>query len=99
MGIKIRNFTLISKWDFLPLYIVPIKSWSKQTRFLGTYLKTVFWLYLLIGARYKGKKPNFEISGKLRIFYTHVDPFAEKKILDPILRLFLFFEPLKLISA
>jgi hypothetical protein len=28
----------------------------------------VFWLKLLEGARYKDKKPHFEISVKLRIF-------------------------------
>jgi hypothetical protein len=54
---KIRSFTLISKRGFLPLYQAPIKS--QTTQFLGTFLKTVFWLYLLIEARYNGKNPPF----------------------------------------
>jgi hypothetical protein len=47
----------------------------------------------LIGARYKGEKPHFEISVKLRIFYTHIDPFEEKKISTLFSDFFSFLAP------
>jgi hypothetical protein len=38
MGVqKIRNFTLISNWGFLSLFIAPIKSKSKKLDFVGTF--------------------------------------------------------------
>jgi hypothetical protein len=39
----------------------------------------VIWLLLLNGARYKDKKPHFEISVKLRNFGTQYRPISQKK--------------------
>jgi hypothetical protein len=40
---KIRNFTLISKWGFLPLYLAPIKVRAKQN-FLTLYRELLTFL-------------------------------------------------------
>jgi hypothetical protein len=56
-------------------------------------LNIVFWLYLLIGARYKGKKPHFEISIKLRIFWYPHWPTSRRKKFRIIYRTPYFLEP------
>jgi hypothetical protein len=38
----------------------------------------------LIRARYKDKKHHFEISVKLRIFWTPYRPISKKNFVDPI---------------
>jgi hypothetical protein len=49
----------------MALLIVVSISFRKLEPFLGTLFSgALFWLLLLIGARYKDKKPHFEISVK-----------------------------------
>jgi hypothetical protein len=48
------------------------------------FLKNRFLARTFIGARYKGKLSHFEISMKLQSFYTHIDPFEGRKIVNTI---------------
>jgi hypothetical protein len=65
-------------------FFIVMSSYAEMS-FLGTSQKNrVLWLYLLNGARYKDKKPHFEISLNYGFFEPQIDLFPQKKFFDPI---------------
>jgi hypothetical protein len=82
---QLIHWRFFSKWGNLP---VKLAIRAKNLDFYGLvffWLKTVLYFrFNRIGASYKDKLPFFEIRLKLHIFYTHIDPFVENKIWDPL---------------
>jgi hypothetical protein len=60
------------------------KFYDAHAKLGASQKNRVLWLKLLNVARYKDKKPHFEISVKLRIFKTPYQRISQKKLFYPI---------------